>query len=609
MDAGAVQAPRTGLGKTARRHRRALSRGAGPATLWGALAVTFLVVILLGFIGVTRYQEAAGALDPPTNRLYLALQLFVLEGGSLAGPVPWQLEVARVAAPVLAGYAILRLVAIMFREQVGRIRMRALRGHTVLAGLGRKGTLLAHALLERGEDVVVIEIDPANAELDTFRALGGLVLPGDARGPASLVRARVREAQRVIVLCGADATNLEVAARVRELAGGRPHNSLHCIVHLTDPELGLLLSAAELERYGEAPVRVDFVNVYEVAAHALLAAHPPSPHPDGSPPVVAIVGSGPMASHLLLALARAWAALAPERGDPLPIVVSGTDGGTAAGLRRRHPELEQLADVREADGLAALCDSWNLDRVFVCPDDPQAAAAHALELRGLLAGVPARIVVVLEERSGVGRLLEGMPVPPGGPELAAFGLLDEACCPEVFLAGMTEVLAKALHEAYRAAVMPGSPHDPALLPWGELPEHFRESNRDQAAHIAVKLRAVGRTLGPIADWRDARLPFPPLEVEAMARLEHDRWMAERRRVGWRPGPRDPQRRTTPYLVPWEELSEAVRDRDRLFIRRLPELLASVGLQALSRAEERERGADAHGTPPVVDPPLAAGTVR
>jgi hypothetical protein len=59
-------------------------------------------------------------------------------------------------------------------------------------------------------------------------------------------------------------------------------------------------------------------------------------------------------------------------------------------------------------------------------------------------------------------------------------------------------------------------------------------------------------------------------------------MAERRKAGWRPGPRDVLGRTTPYLVPWEQLSEEVRDKDRLFIRGLPRLLASVGLQAVQR---------------------------
>jgi hypothetical protein len=94
---------------------------------------------------------------------------------------------------------------------------------------------------------------------------------------------------------------------------------------------------------------------------------------------------------------------------------------------------------------------------------------------------------------------------------------------------------------------------------------------------------------PLTDWDAAGRPFTDDEVEVMARLKHDRWVAERRRGGRRPGPRDPQRRTTPYLVPWEELAEEIREYDRLFVRQLPRLLASVGLEAHDSSPHRDGG--------------------
>jgi hypothetical protein len=275
-------------------------------------------------------------------------------------------------------------------------------------------------------------------------------------------------------------------------------------------------------------------------------------------------------------------------------------------LRAQHPELGELVDLRPAADPAGVVVAGIPAVAYVCPDDDEAAASSALELRGLLVGRPTQIVVILEERAGLARLLEGARQPDCGPSLVTFGLLDEACRPEVLLAGTTEVLARALHGAYvDAAGTAASPDDPALRPWSELPDSLRESNRDQAAHVAVKLAAVGRTVGPLADWTAARQPFGDPEIETMAILEHDRWVAERRRSGWQPGPRDVERRTTPYLVPWDELAEDVRDKDRLFVRRLPKLLASVGLQALRRedgpTESHEGGvAPAAGAPAPTD---------
>ena len=67
----------------------------------------------------------------------------------------------------------------------------------------------------------------------------------------------------------------------------------------------------------------------------------------------------------------------------------------------------------------------------------------------------------------------------------------------------------------------------------------------------------------------------------LAKLEHDRWEAERRADGWVYGPtRDAASKRSPYLVPWEELSEDVRDLDRDAVGAIPRLLDDAGLIAV-----------------------------
>jgi voltage-gated potassium channel Kch len=558
--------------------------------MWAVVGLAFVAVALLGLLGFTRYQQAGGALEPLATRAYRSLQLFVLESGSVPGAVPWELQVARFAAPLVAAYAIAQALATVFREQVEAVRLQFVRDHVVVAGLGRKGRLLAQSLLRRGNRVVVIEADAGNAELDAVRAIGGLVVVGDARSPETQRRARLRRASDLVVLCGDDATNIEIAARAREEAGGRRSGSLQCVVHLVDPDLCLLLCTEELERYRQAPVRFEFVNVYSAAAQALLRAHPPFPQNHDAAQRVVVVGAGPTARHVLVALARAWATRGPRGGHRLAVTVVGADPQALSTLGQRHPELDRFAELQAVATPAAAVAEQVPAVIYVCPDDDAAAVASALELRSMLVGRPVRVVVVLEQRSGLGRLLEGAPRAAGGPSLATFGLLDETCQPEALLTGATELMAQALHRAYLDAhAGAASEADPALRPWSDLPEGLRESNRDQAAHVAVKLAAVGHTVGPLVDWDTAQQPCSADEVETMARLEHDRWVAERMRAGWQPGPRDPRRHTTPYLVPWEHLSEEVRDQDRLFVRQLPRLLASVGLQAQRRdVTERSR---------------------
>lgn len=147
-----------------------------------------------------------------------------------------------------------------------------------------------------------------------------------------------------------------------------------------------------------------------------------------------------------------------------------------------------------------------------------------------------------------------------------------------------ELVARAIHEDYvrrKGGARNGAAGDPSLAVWENLPENLRHSNRAQAADIAGKLRAVSCEIAPKTDPRPPVRDLAPEEVEMLAKLEHDRWEAERRADGWVYGPtRDAASKRSPYLVPWEELSEDVRDLDRDAVRAIPRLLDDAGLIAV-----------------------------
>ena len=64
-------------------------------------------------------------------------------------------------------------------------------------------------------------------------------------------------------------------------------------------------------------------------------------------------------------------------------------------------------------------------------------------------------------------------------------------------------------------------------------------------------------------------------------MEHQRWVDQRRLDGWTPGQKDIEAKTTPYLVPWDHLSEEVKELDRQTVRGLPAFLARAGYQIVS----------------------------
>jgi hypothetical protein len=147
--------------------------------------------------------------------------------------------------------------------------------------------------------------------------------------------------------------------------------------------------------------------------------------------------------------------------------------------------------------------------------------------------------------------------------------------------GIVEAVARAIHQEYvqherEAGRSPST--NPSMADWDALPESLQESNRDQARHIETKLEAIGCEMRPSTDA--SGVTFSPQEVELMACMEHERWVAERRAAGWSVGPKNADRKRTPHLVAWEELSEEIKDYDRRAVENIPKVLAAVGLHVV-----------------------------
>ena len=135
-----------------------------------------------------------------------------------------------------------------------------------------------------------------------------------------------------------------------------------------------------------------------------------------------------------------------------------------------------------------------------------------------------------------------------------------------------ELLARLAHEHYvehtRVASDAAPVNERSLLPWDELSETLRESNRAQVRHIPTKLAAIGCRVE--AGAPEHPFVFDDDEIETLAHMEHDRWWLDVVVDGWTlgpgPGP-DDARRLSPWLAPWAELPRIIQDRDRAAVPR------------------------------------------
>jgi hypothetical protein len=143
--------------------------------------------------------------------------------------------------------------------------------------------------------------------------------------------------------------------------------------------------------------------------------------------------------------------------------------------------------------------------------------------------------------------------------------------------GWVEPIAQAIHQRWRSEQISAGKPAPS---WEELDESRKESSRDNARDIAVKLQLVGCDIAPLQEKAASDFAFTGEEVETLAAAEHRRWMRERLAAGWTAGDKDVTRRTTPYLVPFEELPDDIAEYDRVFVREIPRLLTLAGLQVV-----------------------------
>ena len=123
--------------------------------------------------------------------------------------------------------------------------------------------------------------------------------------------------------------------------------------------------------------------------------------------------------------------------------------------------------------------------------------------------------------------------------------------------------------------------EPEMAPWEELDVFRRREYYSQIHYIGVQLQDYQSTLGlrPVLPGSSDSINelYGPI-LEELAEMEHRRWMMDREKEGWRLGPYDPDAKTMPEMVPYDELDETSRENIRLIVRAIPGNLLAIGFE-------------------------------
>jgi serine phosphatase RsbU (regulator of sigma subunit) len=166
---------------------------------------------------------------------------------------------------------------------------------------------------------------------------------------------------------------------------------------------------------------------------------------------------------------------------------------------------------------------------------------------------------------------------------------------------MVKKLARAIHSRYLHEIRnqsikannyifynQGNSANQHLSDFDDLPDEIKYSNIDNAAHIPTKLLSIGYKIKPVKKgYKPFALHLNGEEIETMARVEHMRWSWEKRLNGWTFGSnKDDIKKTHPSLIPYEQLNESEKEKDRELVKLIPAFLQDIDYEAFPVSPNR-----------------------
>ena len=556
--------------------------------------ITAFVVFVLAIAGLAEANACVGdwscwLMDP-----------FKILFGQFTPPPnpPFLLNLAqqggRVVLLVGAFLSTVRVFVSAARHDFRLARARKMKDHIIVCGLGETGMQIARNMRSAGQKVVVIDRADDTVNAAACDQQGIPVIRGDATNSDVLALAGVVHAREIAVCAGDDATNMDVALHIKNLvSNGRKPRSRALVVHteMRDQWLFSRLIDHDRQTLGSHDVDLRLFNTFENAARLLLKLLrlPPGPEIEGG--AFVIVGFGNLGHQIILHLIRA--APAPLGIKTRIIVIDQLAEQKRVQFSETYPAVAEFADVSFVEAkispdnpqvwstVEKIVRDLPLLGIAICFTDDQTGLYAGLNMRRLLdncSRIHVPVFVRLGQHRHLGQFaaaMEGMPGPQA--RLQVFGGLEELLSPDILIREKLDTLARAIHAQYRDSRQTIDRTYPGDKPWEMLPEALKKSNRRRADNMPIQLAQAG--LHIVASAAPAPLQLTPHEIELLARLEHRRWVIERRLLGVSYGEvRSDFPPRNELLVDWEKLPEVERARNRADFKTLPKVLSEANFE-------------------------------
>ncbi|HZA10545.1 RyR domain-containing protein [Mycobacterium sp.] len=561
-------------------YRSGTTQGIGSVSLTVVLSLTIMNCIL----GMASFWNCHDTTHPVfvTPLMYTAQLVkgstsqVQLNGAICPNPPPVALDVARLSSLGVIFVGVTSVAVAMFHAQVDRLRARTARSVTVVVGVDDDSRSMVKAVadtLEPNCQLVLVTEDPGNPNATESRREGARVLGANLDGPEAVEALPVWHKLARLYLLDADAaTNLRrlelIGQRSSELGVDR---RIPLIVRIDDPWHAAGWRAAQ---FGGSDARwaADAVGKYEVTARRLL-----DEITELGAARILICGTSPLTLALCADLdqrRRERNFHADGAGGAVPAIT--LVGDAAEEYRRDHlhrqkrlglpsgdESIDAINETPSMSVLTRLIDAYDVTdagatAVILVDADPLFGARIDPTIGTRLAMRFPDLVIFAWNASGA----------PTSNARSIFGQLRTYRLTMDLPSGQAhdawERAAMLIHERYRSAVGGTSP---ARLPWAELDEFYRGSNRRQVRNALWIVEQIGGHTwngldAGVAATPPQSTPAEPLQrlqamgfdrssALAMARAEHEDWCRYYKKAGWKHGKvRDEQAKTHPNLTNW-----------------------------------------------------------
>jgi|GEM_PF-2294722 len=518
-----------------------------------------------------------GFLDKGENEsssTYNAIKVFLLHHSFKENtPISCMMEVGRwflVIAFVLLSFKL--FLTIIAPKFIGLLKIKIKKNHIVICGLNK----FTMGLINKCPDkkIVVITSGNSNQYVESLKQRRIKLIIGNPTDQKILKLANIAKAKRLYAITSDDNKNVDIAYNACELSkkSRKLAYPLEALALINDSDLKQILEESALFKYnclddkGKAYFDGMVFNFHESGTKHGIKEQLKLilPLDNTTQHTILIIGIDPNSENVILCLAHCIT----MNGKTLKFVIVDKSEKAIEKFKHDYYFLQEFAEFEfihkdiELLSQNELCSITNiipLSSIFVCWGSYEENIKISLMLRFAMknekpdifvfCNYPETISIVLNDPANENLLLRK-------DNIHTINTFDEAFDYILELEEKLEQIAKLAHEKWNEA-------NENKMDYEKLTEHFKQSNRNQISDYYFKVHiAIGKSLEECLE-QNYRLNFTPEQREMLSNMEHRRWMIEKYLDWWTHGKaREDRFRKHPDLVPWDQLLESAKRKDR-----------------------------------------------